>query len=62
MNDVFGVNRFAMSLFNTFARMIDEMPMLGIIGALQLERRMIEDDVIIEINVPLSHASLRLLL
>lgn len=51
-----------MNHFNTFARMIDEMPMQGIIGGLQLEHRMIGHDVIIEINVPLSHAFLRLLL
>jgi len=45
-----------MSLFNTFARMIDEMPMQGIIGALQLERRMIEDDVAQKRTLPIEEA------
>lgn len=34
-----------MSLFNSFGRMVEEIPMQGIIGTLELERKMIEDDV-----------------
>lgn len=42
-----------MSLFNSFARMIDEMPMPGIFGTLELERRMIEEDLAQKRTMPI---------
>jgi hypothetical protein len=45
-----------MSLFNSFAKMIDEMPMQGINGTLELERQMIEDDLAQKRTLPIEEA------
>jgi hypothetical protein len=45
-----------MNLFNSFSTMLDEMPTQGIIGALELERRMIEDDFALKRTLSLQEA------
>jgi hypothetical protein len=45
-----------MNLFDSFSTMIDDLPPEGILGALELERWMIEDDVAHKRTLPLDEA------